>query len=104
MAKWEKVTSVPEFQTPSTSTEVNAWQTPIDKIDWTGWANALLIASLALWGVSCIGGYWGFSWFTGGLLLFLGYLNCHGFAQVTERLSRIEARLSSSSGGDKQHD
>lgn len=104
MAKWEKITSVPEFQPLPTSTEVNAWQTPIDQIDWTGWANALLIASLVLWGVSCLGGYWGFSWFTGGLLLFLGYLTCHGFAQVIERLSRIEARLSSSSGGDKQHD
>lgn len=104
MSKWERIALVPEFQPSSTSMEGNAWQTSIDQIDWTGWANALLIASLVLWGVSCLGGYWGFSWFTGGLLLFLGYLTCHGFAQIMERLSRIEARLSSSSGGDKQHD
>lgn len=110
MPKWDPVNSVPEFRNPSsvqpppTSTDSIAWQAPIDRIDWTGWANALLTASLGLWGVSCLGGYWGFSWFTGGLLLFLGYLTCHGFAQVIERLSQIEARLSSSSGGDKQHD
>ncbi len=110
MPKWEPVNSVPEFRNPSsvqpppTFTDSIAWQAPIDRIDWTGWANALLTASLGLWGVSCLGGYWGFSWFTGGLLLFLGYLTCHGFAQVIERLSRIEARLSSPSGGDKQHD
>lgn len=104
MAKWEKVTSVPEFQLSSPSTDTNPFSNPVGQIDWMSSANILLIASLGVWGVSILGGYWGYSWFTGGLLLFLGFLISRGFADVLERLSRIEARSLSSSGGDDQHD
>lgn len=104
MAKWEKVTSVPEFQLSSASADTNSCPNAVAQIDWMSSANILLIASLGVWGVSSLGGYWGYSWFTGGLLLFLGFLTSRGFAEILERLSRIEARLSSSSGGDNEHD
>jgi hypothetical protein len=104
MAKWGKAASVPELQSSSAAADTNACPNPVGQIDWMSSANILLIASLGVWGVSSLGGYWGYSWFTGGLLLFLGFLTSRGFADILERLSRIEARLSSCSGGDNRHD
>lgn len=101
MPKWEPVNSVPEFQTAPISADTNSWQFPNELMDW---AHLSLIASGALLVVSVLGGYWGYSWFTGALLFFLGYLIGRGFAQVFEMLSGIEARLSSSARGTDQHD
>lgn len=101
MTNWEKFNSVPEFQTAPISAGTNSWQIPNQLMDW---AHLSLIASGGLLVVSVLGGYWGYSWFTGALLFFLGYLIGRGFAQVFEMLSGIEARLSSSTRGTDQHD
>ncbi len=101
MPKWEPVNLVPEFQTAPIPASTNSWQFSNELMDW---AHLSLIASGGLLVVSVLGGYWGYSWFTGALLFFLGYLIGRGFAQVFEMLSGIEARLSSSTRGTDQHD
>ena len=101
MRNWAKLQSVPELHTAPLPTNTNAGPTPIESMDW---ANLSLMTGWALLVVSVLGGYWGYSWFTGVGLFFLAYLIGQGFTQVMEKLSRIETQLSSKARGSNQND
>ena len=101
LESWEKLNSIAGFRTSPISTDTKTRLVSDDLMDW---AHISLNASGGLLVVSLLGGYWGYSWFTGALLFFLGYLISRGFAQVIKVLSAIETRLSSSARGSDEHD
>lgn len=102
--RWETVNTGLRFYSSRVLNCVRAALKLCGRTSIREWGDLSLVVSAGLCIVSMCGGYWGYSWFTGSLFLFLGYLICRGFAHVSGILTRIECRLESAAKGPDQHE
>ncbi len=93
MPKWDPIRTVAEFQTISHPEHETSVRTSSELMEWSNVSKALC---LGLLGISSIGWFWGFNWFTGAVLFFVAHLIAKGFAYILEVLLRIEANLAQS--------